>query len=57
MINILSFLWDIVNKEYSEIGTLVLIILKNSIRQRSLYRFSTASNSCFANRGLVDSLT
>ena len=40
------------NKEYSEIGTLVLIILKNSI---SLYRFSTASNSCFANRGLVDS--
>ena len=28
MINILSFLWDIVNKEYSEIGTLVLIILK-----------------------------
>ena len=34
MINILSFLWDIVNREYSEIGTLVLIILKNSIKQK-----------------------
>ena len=57
MINRLSFLFDKPKRSYNEIGTLNLMILNNSTKQRFLYRFSIASSSYFVNRGLVDSLT
>ena len=53
MINRLSFLFDKPKRSYNEIGTLNLMILNNSIKQRYLYRFSIASSSYFVNRGLI----
>ena len=53
MINRLSFLFDKPKRSYNEIGTLNLMILNNSIKQRYLYRFSIASSSYFVNRGCV----
>ena len=38
MINRLSFLFDKPKRSYNEIGTLNLMILNNSIKQRYLYR-------------------
>ena len=55
MINRLSFLFDKPKRSYNEIGTLNLMILNNSTKQRYLYRFSIASSSYFVNRGLVAS--
>ena len=49
------FLSDKLRREYKDIGVLNLIILKSSIIVRDLYKFSIASSSCLANKGLVDS--